>query len=311
MNKIILITLCILNFGCATPHKLNTRNPSEDQKTNFDHYVDVFETKYFKIRQVKSDPPVPANDLDILKKKLDTAYVAIEALIGPPDWDFKKFDVLLEGAGMRQDGSALFPSVDDFGVIRLYQFPGLGGSGYLQGLPHEIVHAFRTKLRHLHNIELGDYLKGFGFIEEAFAEYISEIVEPTSISFVNYGFPRQVVTGYWLTTHNEIPLTVLFNHHNINGKCVAQAYPLRTSFFFYLEQKFGRASVIKLAKSEKSTTAEIFNTLFSKDLSTLESDWKIWALAEFNHFDNHDAVLQMWLTRTPIKYFPVCKPPFF
>ncbi len=314
--KILIIIFTVFLISCTSSHKYIGQNSTPivrkiamDTKTDFEKYKLLEQTAHFNIWLLKSEPDLAPNDLKILIKKLESSYEAIQTTIGPPDSSVKNFDVLLEGKSFEPGLPPHYPSVDDFGIIHLYTFLG-PGSLYLQGLPHEIVHAFRNKIRYLHNMQLKDKFDGFGFIEEGFAEFVSQTIDPSSISFVNYGFPRQVVVGYWLTTNQDIPLEVLWKHHEINGRCVAQAYPLRASFFFYLEQEYGRDAVFKLANSQQKVTEEIFLNIFKKNLSTLVAEWRPWAIDQFNKISGNEQILKTWQDSTPIKFFPRCKPPF-
>lgn len=315
MKKLSIIFIVFLASCALSPkHIAQSSSPLDrkiamDAKIDFEKYKLLEQSEHFKIWLLKSESDLAPNDLKALIRKLDSSFEAIQAMIGPPDTSVEKFDVLLEGKSIEPGLPPHYPSVDDFGIIHLYTFLG-PGSIYLQGLPHEIVHAFRNKVRYLHNVQIKDTYNGFGFIEEAFAEFVSQAIDPSSISFVHYGFPRQIVAGYWLTTNQDIPLEVLWRHHEINSRCVAQAYPLRASFFFYLEQKYGRNAVFKLANSQKAVTEEVFLSVFKKNLSTLVAEWRPWAIDQFNKTTDHEQILKTWHDNTPIKFFPVCKSPF-
>ena len=85
---------------------------------------------------------------------------------------------------------------------------------------------------------------------------------------------------------------------------------LCASFFFYLEQEYGRDAVFKLANSQQKVTEEIFLNIFKKNLSTLVAEWRPWAIDQFNKISGNEQILKTWQDSTPIKFFPRCKPPF-
>lgn len=197
-----------------------------------------------------------------------------------------------------------FPSVDQNGDIHLYQFPE-ESFPYSEAIPHEMVHAFRThtwKEKSDH-----DYMTGFGFIEEGFAEFASVMIAPEYKSFVRYGFPLEAIIGFLFDEGKEIPLGILFDHHEINPKCIAQAYPLRASFFQYLNLSFGKEKVFELAYYPSDLSKETFKEIFGFSFEELTVQWKKFALESYQSLPNGTQLKEDYKTKTPIMYFPFCK----
>jgi hypothetical protein len=266
-------------------------------------YVEIANTSHFLIKK-RSEIPLTEADAKILLSTLESGYQKILLFLGDKADPQSKFTVLLEGEGLPNNKMPNYPSVDSKATIRLYSFPG-PGAAFLQGLPHELVHAFRNDLRKYHE-SVDDYLKGYGFIEEGFAEFVTTTVEPSNQSFPRYGFPLEIVVGYWFSNNTEIPLDVLFNHHEMNPSCIAQAYPLRASFFEYLYHAYGREKVFSLAYYAKPYSINVFDEIFNKSFEVLNEEWKSWAQMKFVSFKNNDSVLKFYAEKTYIKYFPVC-----
>lgn len=258
---------------------------------------------HFNIR-IRNDLLISIEEKEALITTLETGYAKVSAALAGYSVPPQKLEVRLNGEGLPPNGAPNYPNVDDStGVITLYKFPG-PGEAYLQGLPHEIVHAFRIDMIR-HHERLGDFFKGYLFIEEAFAEYISTKIEPNNISFPRYGIPLDVAAGYWIARKQDIPIEILFDHHQLNATCVAQAYPLRASFFQFLAQQYGEKRLFELAYARNAITKEIFDRIFGKNLQQLSSDWKSWAMTKFMETPDKNKKLQEFCM-TDMPYFPVC-----
>jgi hypothetical protein len=285
MNKLLLIGLVLASNAFAQ------------------EYIYLTETSHFEIK-IKNSLSITREEKEQLSSTLEDGYKrvlnALSRYAIPP----QKLEVLLAGEGLPENSAPNYPNVDDStGVITLYRFPGLG-EAYLQGLPHELVHAFRIDLIRRHQA-IGDFNKGYLFVEEAFSEYLATKVAPDNISFPRYGFPLEVVAGYWLIRKMEIPIEALFENHQINGTCIAQAYPLRASFFSYLASSYGEVKVFELSYDNEEISKKSFNKIFGKDLPTLVQEWRNWATAQLMSYPNYKENLKKYC-ETDMPYFPVC-----
>lgn len=267
-------------------------------------YVEVAKTSHFIIKK-RPEIILTGDETKALIDTLEIGYQKVSTFLGEKANSQIIFNVLLDGEGLPENQMPNYPSVDSDATIRLYHFPG-PGSAFLQGLPHELVHAFRNDLRKYHE-SVNDYLKGYGFVEEGFAEFVATLVHPSNVSFPRYGYPLEIVTNYWFLNNSEIPLDVLFNHHEINPKCVAQAYPLRASFFTFLYQAFGKEKLFALAYYAKPYSIATFKEIYGKPFDSLNNEWKLWAAQQYDQYENNKNLLQDFTDKTPIKYFPVCE----
>jgi hypothetical protein len=82
---------------------------------------------------------------------------------------------------------------------------------------------------------------------------------------------------------------------------------LRASFLQYLAATYGKDSLLRLAYSERPFSEEVFATFFGPSFAELTAAWKPWALARFEALPRHEEMLQEYLKKTAIQYFPVCK----
>lgn len=217
----------------------------------------------------------------------------------------KRLKIFLEGNAYNSTQKTFrYPSVDKNGDIRLYRFSG-EIFPYSEAIPHEMVHAFRTlawKEKSGH-----DYLTGFGFVEEGFAEFVSVMIASEYKSFVRYGYPLEAIIGFLFEDDKEIPLEVLFEHHEINPKCIAQAYPLRASFFQFLNASFGKEKVFSLAYYPLPLSQQTFKEIFGYSFGELIVQWKTFATDSYKNLNNGFQLKEDYKTKTPIMHFYFCQ----
>ena len=144
--------------------------------------------------------------------------------------------------------------------IHLFRYAN-SGSLYTQGILHEMVHAFRIDLIREHS-RLGDLESKFGFIEEAFAEYVSISVgaEPLNLN----------------TSKHEISLSSLYRNHEKIPEYDTNAFATRASFFKYLDETYGREKVFELAYYDDLISESVFEKIFSRSFLNLTSAWQVW-----------------------------------
>ncbi len=267
----------------------------------------VKETAHFLIYKI-NESPLEERETAALIDILENSYTSVQVLLNNfAPQNMPKISILLNGDGMPAGKMPNYPNVDQkTGAITLYRYMG-PAPAYSSGLPHELVHAMRLNFIRHHIDDLDDYSKGAGFIEEGFAEYVAQLISPTSMTFPSYGFPLTIATGYWLSTNTDIPLKVLFEKHAINPSCVAQAYPLRASFMRFLDQEYGREKLLNLAYSTEKVSLEMFEQLYGRSFEDLAKQWRSKANQDFQDFPNMPNLLKAYLEKTPIRYFPVCQ----
>lgn len=243
-----------------------------------------------------------STEVETVARAAERMFGQLARFLGPERTPKGRLRLVLDGNGMKP-GKFELPNVNDEGVTTLYRFPGPGGV-YEASLLHELVHAFRyaTMPGKRHRGGPDDF--GFGFVEEAFAEHVALSIDPLEIGFSLYRYPLDVVAGHFLTTGPELDLTALATNHALNRPCVAQAYPLRASFFKYLEAAYGRSRVIELAYSPNITFAT-YQRLFGP-FGKLKQAWRVWALRRFHALSGGRRLAHEYATRTPVQYFPLC-----
>ncbi len=207
--------------------------------------------------------------------------------------------MLIEGEARQADGSYKIPHVDGLGRIHLYRYTHSDES-YFTALPHEAVHVFRRWIR---NTPVWD-----PFLEEAFASYVSDQVAPVNPGFPLYGHPLTVVAAQWFVRGEGIPLqTLMQRHRQLNLPCKAQSYSLRTSFFHYLHQTYGKASVMRLAYGGKPHSLPLYEEIFGKSFAALESAWKKDLLQRFSQLKNAQQLADSYRSKTPVAYWRICR----
>jgi hypothetical protein len=139
------------------------------------------------------------------------------------------------------------------------------------------VHAFRLDWLRRHRRDPSS-----GFLEEGFAELMATRIEPDTLPFPYYGFPRPVVVGQWFLNNQAPPLqTLMARHAWLNLHCLTQAYSLQGSFFQYLSATFGQEAMLHLAYTEEQVTPALFRQLFGRAFDTLATEWREHSLRQF------------------------------
>lgn len=225
-------------------------------------------------------------------------YAAMVALVGENRIPAGKIRVILEG-DFRPDRSGGY--IDPDGVAHLSRYrPDLGG--YFGSLAHEIAHALRYT--YWHRFQVGPW-ENFGYIEEGFAEYAAIAVYPQKAGFPFYGYPVDLITAARLVRGEGIPQQVMRDRHELNTPCEWQTYPLRASWFRYIEGEYGRETVLSIAYSEVETTDERLEALLGATLDQVDAAWEAWLLARYAAIPDADAIAQPYFQKFGNE--PICE----
>lgn len=282
-----VLAIANLSFAGATP------SPEFNSLESSQHVVVHYNSHETKTEEAK-----------VIVQSAEQEYTKLSQFLGKentPD----KVTIFLEGPAFNTRTQKFsYPSVDKHGHVHLYRFPG-ETFAYSEAIAHELVHVFRTSSWSAKSEQ--NYMTGFGFIEEGFAEFVSIQTAPLFKGFVRYGFPLEIVVGFLLEDQKDIPLGVLFDHHEINPKCIAQAYPLRASFFQFLFETFGKEKVFQLAYYEKGVSKDTFLEIFGLPFDSLVYYWKMYALDKYAQVSENTKLKKDYLETTPIQHFPFCK----
>ena len=208
-------------------------------------------------------------EMDFGIQEAEAHWAAISALVGPERTPTAKITVLLDG-DYRSDRTGAY--VDEHGRIHVTRYrEDLGG--YFGPLAHEIAHAMRYTYWHTYNV--GPW-ENFGYIEEGFAEYAAIIADPDKNGFPFYGYDPDVITGERLVRGEGIPQRVMRERHDLNTACEWQTYPLRASWFQYVEETYGRQAVLDIAFSTVATTDARIESVLGATLTEVDAAWEQW-----------------------------------
>jgi len=250
------------------------------------------ETDHLSIRWVEG---VSAEAVEAVAKQGEVFYDAIATLLGEelP----RRIPILLGGPAESPDRTQRsHPHVDSFGRIQLFRYGGRDVS-YLSPLAHEMVHVFRFKRR-----RQADW-----FFEEGFAEFVALTVDSSLSGFPWYDTPVEIAAGQWIASDADLPLEKLREEHRaLNLPCKAQSYALRSSFFRYLGNEYGKEAILEMAGKESAGDLADYRSILKKDFSELESEWRAWLLATYRSIDNVEVLAKRYREETPIQYMPVC-----
>lgn len=249
------------------------------------------ETDHLIVEWVEGTPP---EVIEAAKAEGERYYSALAEMLNyEPAW---RVTILLQGRAERPDGSRGFPRVDSYGRIHLYQFESTIES-YFSALAHEMVHVFRFRRQ-----PNPDW-----FFEEGFAEFIALRVDSSLDGFPWYGFSPIVAAGQWLARGEDIPLATLRERHReINQRCKAQSYTLRSDFFHYLGRTHGNAAVLAMATEDEAGDLTQYQEHFGASFATLAERWRKDLIARFERFEGSEEQGRLF-RESPIQYAPVCR----
>jgi len=223
----------------------------------------------------------------------ESVYGSISAFLGSARIPNRKVEVLLLGTGADR-------YVDNDGRIVLHRKPAPQG-GYLDGLAHELTHA----LRYDYWQQYGTWAwPSFGFFEDGIAELVAVTVDSDKPGFPFFGFPEDVVAGYWVTSGQAIPHDILRpRNQELNGPCDHQAYTQRASWFRYIDETYGRATTLAMAYSAVEVTDAVTGDVIGRTLSELDAEWEAWITARYSAIPNADGLAlayRAWVPETAV-----------
>ncbi|MGB5674579.1 MAG: hypothetical protein WBO43_08545 [Gemmatimonadota bacterium] len=237
-------------------------------------------------------------EMDFGIQEAEAHWTAISALVGPERTPSAKITVILDG-----DFSSDRPGayVDDRGRIHVTRYrEDLGG--YFGPLAHEVAHAMRYS--YWNRFQAGSW-ENFGYIEEGFAEYAAILADPDKAGFPFYGYDPDAITGQRLIRGEGIPQQVMRDRHDLNTPCQWQTYPLRASWFLYVEEQYGREVVLSIAYSEVETTDERIEALLGATLAEVDVAWEQWQRDRYADIPNAAQIAQPYFQKFGNE--PICE----
>jgi hypothetical protein len=243
-------------------------------------------------------------EVEEVRSALEPMWTGLSGWLGASRMPAGTIQVQLEGDGMKPNAPPAFPRVGAKGRVHLFRFPGVSGS-YVRQLVHETVHSTRYMIGLVERHQ-ADYTTGYGFVEEGFAEMVAREIEPSQPGFPLFGFSLEVAAGAWVSSGEDIPMTILMGRQDLNERCMGKAYPQRASFMKFLSETFGKDSLLALAYSERPVTEELYLALFGQSSAQLTAAWRTWALARLTLVPT-GAEQATQYRQSPVQYFPICK----
>lgn len=225
-------------------------------------------------------------------RKAEAHHTAIAAILGRNRIRARTITVMLGGSV----GTCSQTRVDEEGRILLCRHPPRFG-GYYGALAHELTHAMRYDFWIQHSTWRWP---SFGFYEDGFAEFVALLVDPAKTGFPFFGYPVDLVAGYWVVSGQAVPHDILRpRNQELNDPCQNQAYTQRASWFRYIDETYGRSAVLSLAYSEVEITTDVAETVLGIGLGELDSDWMQWATARYEAIPRADSLARAYRRWVP------------
>lgn len=222
-------------------------------------------------------------------ERAETLYTKILQELGENHRPFNKITIRLEG-----DFKAKGPYFDNLG-IHLFRYSSNEG-GYLSALAHEMVHAFQED----YYIQYDPYSwENYPYLDEGFAEYIAQLVDKSKTGFPWYGYNEYAVVGDLVLSENAIPHPILrAQHFEINDECLVQAYAQRSSWMRYIDETYGRDTLLILNYPTTAPTRDFFTNTLGVDLATLDAAWQAWVVEKYNSTARASEIAAAYRERT-------------
>lgn len=268
-----MLLLCLALTGCAEPLERSS-----------EHFRFVANTR----------TSTPA-EMEVGIERAEAFYAASAAIIPPSISLTPVLEVRLNG-----DVRSQSPYIDADGTIQLYRYSA-EEEGYWALLAHEIVHAIAFD----HAVEAGALeWAALGFYNEAWAEYVAQLVDPEKTGFPLYGFDDEVVVGHWVM-HGGLTLAMLRGSHwELNERCQHQAYPMRASWFRYVDETYGRQAALNVIYAGQEMTPPVVEAALGQSLAAVDEGWRAWVRARYVGHPGADA--QAAAYRARIDFYEPC-----
>ncbi len=228
-------------------------------------------------------------EVDKVLERAEELYPKISRFLGDNWMLQKKIIIRLEGPFIEQG-----PFFDHRG-IHLFRYSE-EENGYLALLAHEMVHAFREEYYKAYDPWRWD---NYPFLDEGLAEYIAQLTDPGKTGFPMYGFDEYAVVGNLAISNRLIPPdTLRAQHHEINDPCNIQAYPQRSTWMAYIDETFGRDTLLRLNYPEVPPTDEYFVQTLGISLMGVDSAWKSWIVQKYHNIPQASQIVAAYRERT-------------
>ncbi len=296
MNSRFPVGVGTLIIGFATSHAAMAQQdaPRVSIAVEPSGYEHRYATEQIVLLARDGDPN--AAQLTEMAGRLGEYAMRVRDLLGAERAPDVQLVVILDGPGQPDDGPPRVPHVDRSGRVYLYWYRA-GASDYLVSAAHEMVHAYRRAARTRYT----------GFTEEGLAQAVAIQASPEGGGFPRYGIPIAAAAGHIVARGADIPIRDLWkNDVTVRRQCMIQAYLQRESFFAFLADRFGLASIIELIydlnPNEDASWVEAFGSSFDQ----LAESWRTDLLAAWEATPDRETLAHRYRSESPARYQSFC-----
>ncbi len=215
-------------------------------------------------------------------------YNTLSSII-PSDYPLDSIIVVQLNGNYRSQG----PYVDGNGTIQLWRYSEEEG-GYWALFPHELVHAigFDTAVK-LGMLEWAS----LGFYNEAWAEYMAQLIAPEKTGFPFYGFDEDIVVGHWVSQGGPTLASLRSSHNELNLACSLQSYTMRASWFRYVDETYGRQLALEIMYGGREMKPATVEEILGEDLDVVDKGWREWVLKRYNEHPETESQTSNYLDK--------------
>ncbi|MEP1306893.1 MAG: hypothetical protein ABJK35_03675 [Balneola sp.] len=229
-------------------------------------------------------------------KRAEELYIALTKII-PTDFQLDSVIVVKLNGNYENQG----PYVDGDGTIQLWRYSDAEG-GYWSLFTHELVHAISFDT----SVKLGalDW-SSLGFYNEAWAEYVAQLIDPEKTGFPFYGFNENVVAGHWVLQGGLTLALLRTSHEELNLSCAHQSYTMRASWFRFVDEVYGRQATLDIMYGGREMTPAVVEEILGNSLEVVDDAWQTWVLERYSSHSEADTESTSY--RAYISYYQPCK----
>jgi hypothetical protein len=229
-------------------------------------------------------------------KRAEELYNALTRII-PADFELDSVIVVKLNGNYEGQG----PYVDIDGTIQLWRYSDAEG-GYWSLFTHELVHAIAFDT----SVKLGALeWKSLGFYNEAWAEYVAQLIDPGKTGFPFYGFNENVVAGHWVLQGGLTLALLRASHEELNLSCAHQSYTMRASWFRFVDETYGRQAALDIMYGGREMTPEVVEEILGDSLAIVDDTWQTWILKRYASHPGADTEAASY--RSNISYYQPCQ----
>ena len=124
---------------------------------------------------------------------------------------------------------------------------------------------------------------------------------PADVAVLDYEAPAPLdgrnVAGHWVLRGSLTMADLRDRHEALNARCQVEAYPMRASWFRYVDETFGRKATLEVMYSGREMTPKVVEAALGAPLVEVDAGWRAWVTARYAAHASADAEAEAYRAR--------------